>query len=145
MQEAAAAQLEEEQELHAAELRSAEASLRSLMAEQAVAFEAQLAAAFQHGSAAAGLGAGGVSSHSTVGPDPEEQDAVIQHLEEQHGVQIAELQAQLAEAGVLLAKDRELQEDALEQASTACCRGSVPVVHMHFMHRSSRAAMFTGG
>ena len=128
MQEAAAAQLEEEQELHAAELRSAEASLWSLMAEQAVAFEAQLAAAAQHGSAAAGLGVGGVSSHSTAAPDPEEQGAIIQHLEEQHGARVAELQAQLAEAGVLLARERELQEDALEQASTACCRHSVPVV-----------------
>lgn len=168
VQEAAEAQLEQEQELHAAELHSAEASLWSLMAEQAVAYEAKLAAPAQHGSAAAGLEVGGTRSCSTASPQTKEQGAVIQHLEEQHGDRVAELQAQLAEAQVLLSRGRELQAEALEQASTACCHnsvpkvhrglerkrsagctacchGSMPVVHLHLLHRSARAAAFTGG
>ena len=120
--------MEEEEELHAAELRSAEASLWSLMAEQAVAYEAQLAAAAQLGSAAAGLDLGGTSSCSTAFPQTEEQDAIVQHLEEQHGAQVAELQARLAEAQVLLGQERELEESALEQASMACCHVFEPTL-----------------
>ena len=144
MQEATEAQLEQEQELHAAELRSAAASLLSLMAEQAVAYEAQLAAAAQHGSAAAGLDVGGTSSRSTAFTQTEEQASVMQHLEEEHGARVADLQAQLAEAQMLPGQERELQENALEQASTACCPASVPEVHLHSLHRSSRAAAFPG-
>ena len=143
MQEAAEAQLEQEQELHAAELRSAEASLWSLMAEQAVAYEAQLAAA-AHGSTAAGLDVGTTSGHSTARLQIEEQDAIVKHLEEQHRTQVAELQAQLVEAQVLLSQERRLQEDALGQVTTACCHVSEPMVHLNILQSSSELQRLQG-